>query len=41
MIYFKDEDEDLFDIAKNFHIAMEDINTDNENKLILINPIEC
>lgn len=41
MIYFKDEDEDLFDIAKNYHIAMEDINSENENKLILINPIEA
>lgn len=41
MVYFKDEDEDLFDIAKKYHIAAEDINADNDSKLILINPIEA
>lgn len=39
MIYFKDEDEDVFDIAKTYHISMDDINTSDEKKLILINPV--
>lgn len=39
MIYFKDEDEELFDVAKRYHVAIEDIDCENKNKLILINPI--
>lgn len=38
MIYFKDDDEDLFEIARKYHIPVSDINTSNENKLILMNP---
>lgn len=38
MIYFKDEDEDVFDIAKNYHVASNDIIADNDKKLILVNP---
>ncbi|MBQ9625272.1 MAG: DUF3794 domain-containing protein [Clostridia bacterium] len=38
MIYFKEEDEDLFDIAKAYHISPRDIKSESGNKLILINP---